>query len=353
MDIDEYNVAMEIRNFEISLFWKRSNYFLVLNTAVAAGVFYKINIPSFAVPISIFGMIISLIWISVNLGSKYWQDRWERKLSKIELRLKPNAQLFSAPSKVMNEEVKEGLRYYKSKGFQLWRKIINKLVLRKPSVSRSMILLSMVFLLFWIFILLNTTKIVSRVYPFTNSQKQITAITEQDSTFMVEPEEKKTEPIVVNQESLMNFVAVFFGVVLSLTLTAFVNKKIREKEDRRIKKRLVLLISDEVEHNINLMDQMITEASTIVPYYQLESKNKNAGWISLVEHPSPNDNLIQQIQNSYFEYNLINRTLDMIFFTSAGIKSNIFQNNTLPLCNAEKPRSEKLLLELRDWINHN
>ena len=32
---DFYKISIEIRNLEIGLFWQRSNYFLVLNTAVA------------------------------------------------------------------------------------------------------------------------------------------------------------------------------------------------------------------------------------------------------------------------------------------------------------------------------
>src|SRR3972149_10785499 len=36
---DAYKFAYDTRNFEISLFWQRSNYFLVLNTAIALAFF--------------------------------------------------------------------------------------------------------------------------------------------------------------------------------------------------------------------------------------------------------------------------------------------------------------------------
>jgi hypothetical protein len=39
IDLEAYRVARDTRNFEIKLFWKRSNYFLVLSTATAAGFF--------------------------------------------------------------------------------------------------------------------------------------------------------------------------------------------------------------------------------------------------------------------------------------------------------------------------
>jgi hypothetical protein len=39
IDLEAYRVAKEARNLEITLFWQRSNYFLVLSTAIAAGFF--------------------------------------------------------------------------------------------------------------------------------------------------------------------------------------------------------------------------------------------------------------------------------------------------------------------------
>jgi hypothetical protein len=38
-DKDIYKYVLDTRNFEISLFWQRSNYFLVLNSALAVGFF--------------------------------------------------------------------------------------------------------------------------------------------------------------------------------------------------------------------------------------------------------------------------------------------------------------------------
>lgn len=37
--MEAYRVAKETRSLEINLFWQRSNYFLVLSTAIAAGFF--------------------------------------------------------------------------------------------------------------------------------------------------------------------------------------------------------------------------------------------------------------------------------------------------------------------------
>ena len=37
MDFELYKIAIQTRNLELGFFWQRSNYFLVLNTALATG----------------------------------------------------------------------------------------------------------------------------------------------------------------------------------------------------------------------------------------------------------------------------------------------------------------------------
>ena len=79
IDLEAYRVAKEARNLEITLFWQRSNYFLVLSTAIAAG-FFSLHDAKYALPLAIFGLVVGLLWIAVNLGSKFWQSRWEHRL---------------------------------------------------------------------------------------------------------------------------------------------------------------------------------------------------------------------------------------------------------------------------------
>jgi hypothetical protein len=78
-----YRTALETRNLEINLFWQRSNYFLVLNTALAVG-FLNVKDGEYSLVLAIFGAIVSGLWFQVNLGSKYWQSRWEHRLSVVE-----------------------------------------------------------------------------------------------------------------------------------------------------------------------------------------------------------------------------------------------------------------------------
>jgi hypothetical protein len=141
-----YKIALETRNFEISMFWQRSNYFLVLNTAVAVG-FFSLNDPFYTVPLSIFGFLVSLLWVRVNLGGKFWQSRWEEKLRLVELDTLPEIQFFSADPNTNREDVKASLDRAGHSGF---RRLIDRLVLKKPSVSGAMTYLSLGFALLWI-----------------------------------------------------------------------------------------------------------------------------------------------------------------------------------------------------------
>ena len=76
--------ALDIRKFEIELYWKRATYFWTLIAASFAGYFAlqsvdlaKRNEPSIFI-ITCIGFVLSFAWYLVNRGSKYWQENWER-----------------------------------------------------------------------------------------------------------------------------------------------------------------------------------------------------------------------------------------------------------------------------------
>lgn len=144
-NLDQYKIAIETRNMEIGLFWQRSNYFLVLNTAIAVG-FFSVGKNEYEVLLAIFGFLVSILWLRVNLGSKYWQSRWENRASKIEKEIDPSIQLFSASKDVTDRDVRESLLNHK-KITQLG--VYDRWVLSKPSVSKTMSLLAGLFLILW------------------------------------------------------------------------------------------------------------------------------------------------------------------------------------------------------------
>lgn len=145
-DKDIYKVALDTRNFEISLFWQRSNYFLVLNSALALGFF---NLPKleYAFPLALFGFFVSALWLRVNLGSKFWQSRWEQRLSEIERKISPDLQFFAADWSTIQSDVEKSIKKNNHQGW--FRRWLDNQVLKKPSVSYNMTVLSIVFCVGW------------------------------------------------------------------------------------------------------------------------------------------------------------------------------------------------------------
>jgi hypothetical protein len=149
IDLEVYRAAKEVRNMEIQLFWQRSNYFLVLSTAVAAG-FFSLKEGKYSIPLAVLGVVVGCLWFAVNLGSKFWQSRWEHRLRLTEEALRPNLNLFSAHWETVQLDVRESFRFRRRGPLH---RLYARLVLLKPSVSFMMTLLSLAFVTFWIAIL--------------------------------------------------------------------------------------------------------------------------------------------------------------------------------------------------------
>ena len=78
-NLERFKIILETRNFEIAMFWKRCNYFLVLNTALAVGVFASFGGNKAILPlICLAGAFVCYAWFQVGLGSKFWQSHWEQ-----------------------------------------------------------------------------------------------------------------------------------------------------------------------------------------------------------------------------------------------------------------------------------
>ena len=137
---------------EIGLFWQRSNYFLVLSTAIAVGVFSLRDI-KYAVPLAAFGLLVALLWIAVNLGGKFWQSRWEYRAGLTEKRLRPDMNLHSASWQTVQDDVRRSFEFRQRGPVH---RAYQRLVLLKPSVSLVMTILSLAFFGFWIVMLIMT-----------------------------------------------------------------------------------------------------------------------------------------------------------------------------------------------------
>src|SRR5205807_4188517 len=142
---DAYKIALDTRNLEIGLFWQRSNYFLALNTALAIG-FFKVEDKGYMLLLALLGLGVSWLWFRVNLGSKFWQSRWEQRLRLVEEQIAPDLKFFAADWNTIREDVRSSLKNSHHKGLQ---KYLDKGTLKKYSVSYQMIRLSLVFVLGW------------------------------------------------------------------------------------------------------------------------------------------------------------------------------------------------------------
>lgn len=82
--------AHEIRQFEIELYWKRANYFWLLQASVfaAVGLTWKADAGSFPriVPIGLasLGVLTACAGWLATYGSKFWQRNWEHHIDMLE-----------------------------------------------------------------------------------------------------------------------------------------------------------------------------------------------------------------------------------------------------------------------------
>ncbi|PRP70992.1 hypothetical protein BUE93_08520 [Chromobacterium amazonense] len=82
--------ALDIRKFEIELYWKRATYFWTFIGAALAGyaLVYKASEPNpntwLSLLFSSLGLLFSMAWYLVNRGSKFWQNNWERHVDLLE-----------------------------------------------------------------------------------------------------------------------------------------------------------------------------------------------------------------------------------------------------------------------------
>lgn len=82
--------ALDIRKFEIGLYWQRATYFWTLIAATFAGYFAVLSAEHMkdkdfnAYVLACVGLIFSLAWFLTNRGSKYWQENWENHVDMLE-----------------------------------------------------------------------------------------------------------------------------------------------------------------------------------------------------------------------------------------------------------------------------
>ncbi|MDA0799790.1 MAG: hypothetical protein O2826_12140 [Chloroflexi bacterium] len=76
--------ALDIRKFEIELYWKRASYFWTLIAAAFVAFFALGDRVALVFLVACLGFLLSLGWYLVNRGSKYWQENWEAHVTRLE-----------------------------------------------------------------------------------------------------------------------------------------------------------------------------------------------------------------------------------------------------------------------------
>jgi len=83
--------ALDIRKFEIELYWKRATYFwtligadLVGYGALQVSTTQNESTDNLSILLSCMGIIFSFAWFCANKGSKQWQENWENHVDMLE-----------------------------------------------------------------------------------------------------------------------------------------------------------------------------------------------------------------------------------------------------------------------------
>ena len=142
------DIAVQVRNFEIELFWKRSVFFWGFISAAFVGyAALRIANPELGLMIACFGMVCSGAWTLLNRGSKYWQESWETKVNEAEIDI--GGKLFTRQELTQNKgRWLRGRKYSVSKlaialsdyVFLLWFSLVIVEVVRSYCPSAKMIL---------------------------------------------------------------------------------------------------------------------------------------------------------------------------------------------------------------------
>ena len=84
------DLALDIRKFEIGLYWQRAAYFWALIAVAFAGYFAILgaeHLPEkeyLAYIVSCIGLLFTWAWYLVNRASKFWQENWENHVDMLE-----------------------------------------------------------------------------------------------------------------------------------------------------------------------------------------------------------------------------------------------------------------------------
>jgi hypothetical protein len=151
--------ALDIRKFEIQLYWTRATYFWTFIAAALAayGAIQTINDSNEKISLSVFlsclGLVLSFAWYCANRGSKQWQENWENHVDLLE-------------NDVIGPLYKTVIRRPSPRGF--WAVFRNILTGPRPfSVSKINQIISIYITLIWVLLLGHSLPPISFKHRFS------------------------------------------------------------------------------------------------------------------------------------------------------------------------------------------
>lgn len=179
-----YEQVLEIRNFEIRELVQRNNFFMIFQGVLLASALQSNHSNTYySLIIFIAGAGISYLQMRVAAGAKYWQENWEMRLKETEKQLlnlleNENKQLqlefpeennkrnhfyslFQGVTEDENKKISD--RLDKKHSFSNW------LIMKKPSVSRMPIFVSL-----WLLIIWSILFLICSINIFTTHSLKIT-----------------------------------------------------------------------------------------------------------------------------------------------------------------------------------
>ncbi len=159
-----YKQCLDIRNFEISNLASRNNFFMIFQGVLIAGVLQS---SGSAPPVVMFlatlcGFGISVCQTMTSSGAKFWQNHWERELTKTEKNYgavikeaSPKKRFYhlfkERKSADSNQTGKAG-----NPTPSETRGVAERILIQRFSVSKSPVYAALIFSVFWLILLLCT-----------------------------------------------------------------------------------------------------------------------------------------------------------------------------------------------------
>ncbi len=144
--INNFEIAMRMRDFEITQLTQRNNFFMIFQGVLFAGLVqssHQIHVVSFMV--CVVGFLVSMFQVGSASGAKFWQEYWEQKLSDFEKKARDQEQpeLFHNDDCLYEKTVRDRISH---RGFC---GLTKRLIMCRFSVSRIPIYVGIMLTISW------------------------------------------------------------------------------------------------------------------------------------------------------------------------------------------------------------